>query len=167
MSRSQSASSSTTTDRPDTAHVVAPPPLVFLGALAVGLALQARLPLAPFARRAAARVAGGSLILAGLALSGAVMRQFGRAATPVTPWRVTRRLVVSGPYRFSRNPDYLGQALVVGGLGVALEAPWVLPALVPALLVVRYGVVAREERYLERRFGEEYRRYRRRVRRWL
>ncbi len=75
--------------------------------------------------------------------------------------------MVSGPHRFSRNPDYLGQALVVGGLPLLFNAPWVLLTVLPALLVVRYGVIAREEQYLDHRFGEEYRRYRLRVRRWL
>ena len=160
-------SNSRISDRPDTAHVLAPPPLIFLGAVALGLAVQAVWPLPLFAHGLVARVVGGGLIIAGLTLSGAVMYHFGRVGTPVIPWRETRRLVVSGPYRFSRNPDYLGQALVVGGLGLLLALPWVMPALILSLLIVRYGVIAREERYLERRFGEEYRRYRGRVRRWL
>jgi protein-S-isoprenylcysteine O-methyltransferase Ste14 len=164
---SKSLSNSRSTDRPDIAHVIAPPPIIFLGALALGLALQAVWPLPLFAHGIVARLVGGCLILGGLTLSGAVMYHFGRAGTPVIPWRETRRLVVSGPYRFSRNPDYVGQALIVGGLGLLLALPWVLPALVLALLVVRYGVIAREERYLERRFGDEYRGYRGRVRRWL
>jgi protein-S-isoprenylcysteine O-methyltransferase Ste14 len=109
---------------------------------------------------------GGALVLAGLGLSAAVMRSFGRAGTPVTPLSETRRLVVTGPYRWSRNPDYLGQALVTAGLAFLLSNGWVLVALVPALALVRVGVIAREERYLERRFGEEYRAYCRRVRRW-
>jgi protein-S-isoprenylcysteine O-methyltransferase Ste14 len=158
---------SKTSDRSDTPHVVAPPPVIFLGALALGLVLHALRPFPLVAPNLSARVLGGCLILGGLALSGAVMRHFGRAGTPVVPWQETRRLVVAGPYRFSRNPDYVGQALVVVGAGVLLAAPWVLLALVPALLVVRYGVIAREERYLERRFGEEYRRFCGRVRRWL
>ena len=106
-------------------------------------------------------------MLGGLALSGAVMYHFGKAGTPVTPWKEARRLVVSGPYRFSRNPDYIGQALLAGGLALLLGIPWALPALLPALLIVRYGVIAREERYLGRRFGEEYRQYCARGRRWL
>jgi protein-S-isoprenylcysteine O-methyltransferase Ste14 len=151
----------------DTPHVLAPPPFIFLGALALGLVLQLLRPLQLFPDSPAARIIGCCLIVGGLILSGAVVRHFRRAGTPVTPWREPRRLVLSGPYRFSRNPDYVGQALIVGGLGVLLRAAWVLLALVPALLLVRYGVIAREERYLERRFGEEYRRFCGRVRRWL
>jgi len=107
------------------------------------------------------------MMLGGLALNGAVMYYFARAGTPVITWRETRRLVVSGPYRFSRNPDYVGQALLVGGLALLLAAPWVFLALPPALLIVRYGVISREERYLERRFGEEYRQYCAHVGRWF
>jgi protein-S-isoprenylcysteine O-methyltransferase Ste14 len=160
-------STSQTSDRPDTPQVVAPPPLIFFGALALGFLLQALWPLPLFTQSLVARVVGGGMILGGLALSAAVVYHFGRAGTPVIPWRETRRLVMSGPYRFSRNPDYVGQALFVGGLGLLFAVPWVLVALVPALLIVRHGVIAREERYLERRFGEEYRRFCSQVRRWL
>jgi protein-S-isoprenylcysteine O-methyltransferase Ste14 len=156
-----------TADAPDTARVLAPPPVIFLGALGVGVALGAWRPLRVFHGNVVARMLAGGLILGGLLLSGAVVHHFGRAETPVTPWRAARRLVVSGPYRLSRNPDYVGQALVVAGLGLLLGNGWVLLAMAPALLLVRYGVIAREERYLERKFGEDYRHYRERVRRWL
>ena len=154
-------------NRADSPHVLAPPPVIFLAALASGLMLQSLRPLELFPHSLTARIAGGCLILGGVALSAAVVHHFARAGTPVTPWRATRRLVVSGPYRFSRNPDYVGQALIVGGLGLLLDVLWVALALVPALVLVRYGVIAREEQYLERRFGEEYRQFRKRVRRWL
>jgi protein-S-isoprenylcysteine O-methyltransferase Ste14 len=156
-----------TGDRPDTAHVLAPPPVLFLGALVLGGVLQWLWPLPGFAGRLPLRVVGGALIVLGLALSAAVVRHFARAKTPVTPLKETERLVVSGPYRFSRNPDYLGQTLLAAGLALVLALPWALLALIPTLLLVRYGVIAREERYLERRFGEEYRALCRRVRRWL
>jgi len=159
-------SNAKTSERPDTPHILAPPPVIFLGAVALGVALQTLWPLRLFAHSIAARLVGVCLMLVGLALSGAVVHHFGRAGTPAIPWE-TRRLVVSDPYRFSRNPDYVGQALLVGGLGLLLAVPWVFVALVPALLLVRYAVIAREERYLERRFGEEYRRFRARVRRWF
>ena len=155
------------TDRPDVANVLAPPPFIFFGALSVGFVLQILWPIHLFTQSFAARVAGGLLIVGGLALSITVMRHFGRAETPVAPWQETRRLVVSGPYRFGRNPDYVGQALLVGGLAILFDLPWALVALVPALLLVRYFVIAREERYLARRFGEEYRSYCRRVGRWF
>ena len=73
----------------------------------------------------------------------------------------------TGPYRFTRNPIYLGMMLALVGLAIAFDSAWLLVTLVPFALVIRYGVVAREEAYLERRFGEVYRRYRARVRRWL
>src|SRR5262245_8173209 len=111
--------------------LLAPPPVIFLGALALGLFLQVLLPLSLFGHSLAARIVGGCIMLGGLALSGAVMYYFARAGTPVITWRETRRLVVSGP-RFSRNPDYVGQALLVGGLALLLAAPWVFLALLPA-----------------------------------
>ncbi|HKU60315.1 MAG TPA: isoprenylcysteine carboxylmethyltransferase family protein [Gemmatimonadales bacterium] len=147
--------------------VLAPPPFIFLGALAVGLVLQALRPLPPFPHSLVARLAGWCLVIAGLALSTAVVIHFRRAETPVTPLRETRQLVRSGPYRFSRNPDYLGQTLVTAGLGLVVASGWVLAALLPALLLVRYGVIAREERYLEETFGGEYREFMNRVPRWL
>ena len=153
--------------RSDSAGVIAPPPLIFGGAVALGLVLQRVHALPLFRGNASARIAGGALVLAGLALSAAIMREFGRAGTPVTPWSETRRLVVTGPYRYSRNPDYVGQALVTAGLALLLGSAWMLIALVPALVLVRHGVIGREERYLERKFGEEYRRYRARVGRWV
>ena len=147
--------------------VLAPPPVIFLAALAAGLVLQRIRPLSLVPHSLAARLVGGGLVIVGLTLSIAVVVHFGRAGTPVTPLRETRHLVLGGPYRFSRNPDYVGQALATAGLGLLLANGWVLLLLVPALLLVRYGVVAREERYLEEKFGEEYRRFRGRVRRWV
>jgi protein-S-isoprenylcysteine O-methyltransferase Ste14 len=124
-------------------------------------------PLALFPHSLLARLVGAGLVIVGLALSAAVVLHFRRAETPVRPLQETRRLVRSGPYRLSRNPDYLGQALVTGGLGLLLGSGWVLLMLVPALLLVRYRVITREERYLEEKFGEEYRRFRSHVRRWV
>ncbi len=122
-------------DGPETPKVLAPPPFIFLGALAFGLVLHALLPRALFVHGITARVVGGVLIVGGLALSIAVVLHFRRAETPVSPRRASRQLVVSGPYRFSRNPDYLGQALVVAGVALVVNAPWVLLAVLPALLL--------------------------------
>ena len=79
----------------------------------------------------------------------------------------TTTIVDAGPYRFTRNPIYLGMIVGLIGLAIAFDSLWLLVALMPFALVIRYGVVAREEAYLERKFGDVYRRFRSRVRRWL
>jgi protein-S-isoprenylcysteine O-methyltransferase Ste14 len=95
-----------------------------------------------------------------------VVRRFARASTPVSPLRSTRTLVVDGPYRYSRNPDYLGQALVYTGSSVIANRLWPLLLLPSALAIITRGVIDREERYLLRRFGAAYREYVERVPRW-
>jgi protein-S-isoprenylcysteine O-methyltransferase Ste14 len=90
-----------------------------------------------------------------------------RAGSNVPTNMPTTSIVDTGPYRFTRNPIYLAMMLGLVGLAIAFDSPWPLVTLVPFALVIRYGVVAREEAYLERTFGEVYRRYRARVRRWL
>jgi len=83
---------------------------------------------------------------------------------PVLP---TTAIVTSGPFRFSRNPLYLALTLLYFGLSVAVNSWWGIVVLVPLLIIMHRGVVLREERYLERKFGETYRRYRSKVRRYL
>jgi protein-S-isoprenylcysteine O-methyltransferase Ste14 len=90
-----------------------------------------------------------------------------RAGTNVPTNRPTTAMVESGPYRFTRNPIYMGMFVGQIGLGIAFDNLWLLLTLVLFALVIRYGVVAREEAYLDRKFGDAYRRYRQRVRRWL
>ncbi|MPY88600.1 MAG: isoprenylcysteine carboxylmethyltransferase family protein [Luteitalea sp.] len=152
-----------------TAGVIARPPLLFLAALLLGLASDHLLPL-PFAVPEADLVhwiIAGSVILIGLALAAAGVRNFSRAATPVPTNEPTRVLVTTGMHGWMRNPIYLGMFLVYGGIGVAVQSTWVLVLTLPLAVLIRYGVVAREEAYLERRFGDAYIDYRRRVRRWL
>ena len=153
-------------DRPDTAGVIAPPPLVFLTGLAVGFGLELLLPSADVPTLLSIAV-GVVLVAAGLALLIAFMRAFQRKGTAVEPWRETTAIVTSGPYRFTRNPGYLGMALVYAGIAVASGCLWVLVPLPVVLAVIDRGVIAREERYLERKFGREYLDYKQRVRRWI
>ena len=154
----------------DVAGVIAPPPLIFQGFLVLGLALG---------RLAPARIAGGQIPTAGRAGAGAVvvaaggalavlgLRQFRKAGTEVRPDRPTTALVTGGIYRHTRNPLYMALALVYAGIAIAVDSLWALVLLVPCLGVIRYGVITREEAYLDRKFGEEYRRFRSAVRRWL
>jgi protein-S-isoprenylcysteine O-methyltransferase Ste14 len=149
----------------DTAGVVARPPLLFLGALALGLAADWLLP-APFSVPALPLTAGFIIVL-GLVVAAAGIRNFYRAATPVPTNRPTVALVTSGIHRWTRNPIYLGMFLIYAGVAVAAKSPWSLILALPLAILIRHGVVAREEAYLERRFGDAYRDYRSRVRRWL
>jgi protein-S-isoprenylcysteine O-methyltransferase Ste14 len=107
------------------------------------------------------------LIVLGLSLSISVVLVFSRAGTPVPPYRPTTRFVGTGPYRYTRNPDYIGQTLTYVGIALAVNSWWPLVPLPLVLLAVHFGVVRREERYLEKRFGQEYRDYMARTRRWL
>ena len=152
-----------------TAGVITRPPLLYLGYLILGLALEHLLPL----RLNLPEVtlirwtAGGGLILIGVAIVTAGVRNFSRAATPVPSNQPVRALVTIGIHGWSRNPIYVGMFLSYAGIGIAARSPWVLILAVPLVVMLRYGVVAREEAYLERRFGDAYRDYKARVRRWL
>ena len=152
-----------------TAGVIARPPLLFLAALLLGLVSDRLLPLPlPVPRIDLVHwIIGGSLILIGLALAAAGIRNFSQAGTPVQTNKPTRAQVTTGIHGWTRNPIYLGMFLVYGGIGVAARSPWILILALPLAMTIRYGVVAREEAYLERRFGDAYRDYKTRVRRWL
>ncbi|MBA3897832.1 MAG: isoprenylcysteine carboxylmethyltransferase family protein [Sphingomonadaceae bacterium] len=154
-----------------TAGVIARPPLLFLAALALGFVSDHLLPL-PFAvarieSGLVHRLIPGSLILIGIAVFAASIRSFTRVATPVRGTKPTRVLVTTGIHGWSRNPIYLGMFLVYLGIGVAVHSPWILVLTLPLAILIRYGVVAREEAYLERRFGDIYRDYKARARRWV
>jgi protein-S-isoprenylcysteine O-methyltransferase Ste14 len=153
----------------ETAGVITRPPLLFLAALVIGFVLD-RLLRWPFplpGSDPAYWIIGGSLILIGLVLAAAGIRNFSRAQTPFVSIKPTRALVTTGIHGWTRNPIYLGMFLVYGGIGVAAQSLWILILALPLAITIRWGVVAREEAYLERRFGGAYRDYKARVRRWL
>lgn len=143
------------------------PPLLYLGCLAAGLVLDRVQPLPVGFPEMFSWTAGAGLILAGAAVFAAAVRNFARAATPVPSNRPVRALVTTGIHGWSRNPIYVGLCLVYAGIGMAMRSPWVLILALPLIVVLRYAVVAREEAYLERRFGDAYRDYKAHVRRWF
>jgi len=113
------------------------------------------------------RWTGAGVILVSLAFGVPGRAAFARAGTEVNPFRPSTALVTSGPYRFSRNPMYVGVTGLLVGLALITRIGWLLILLVPVLGVMHRGVVRREERYLGRKFGSEYDAYRSRVRRYL
>ena len=142
------------------------PPFLFVGTLAIGLVIDLVVPLALFedaVRWAAAAVAAAL----GLGLMAGGVTLFRRAGTNVQTHMPSTTVVTTGLYRFSRNPIYLGLAALYLGLAFAANSGWTVILLLPLMVVMRYGVIAREERYLEAKFGDEYRAYKAQVRRWL
>jgi protein-S-isoprenylcysteine O-methyltransferase Ste14 len=147
--------------------IAVPPPLIFLGGFLVGLGLEYLIPVA--APPLLARVVVGLLGLVGfLYFDGLAARGFGRAGTSVLPFGDRTTTIVSeGPYRFSRNPMYVGMASLYIGIAVATGVMWALATLLVVLAVIRFHVIAREEAYLTAKFGDAYRDYQSRVRRWI
>ncbi|MFC3326473.1 methyltransferase family protein [Mesorhizobium cantuariense] len=153
---------------PDVAGVIALPPLIFLGFLAAAAVLETVIPLPALAAQAPARYLSGAVLAAcGFGIIFMAAGRFRAAGTNIPPTLPTTALVVDGIYRRTRNPFYLGATLVYLGLGVAAGSFWAIGLVVPLLWVINTGVIAREERYLERKFGDTYRAYKARVRRWI
>ena len=150
----------------DTAGVIAPPPLIYLLALVIGLILRALAP-TPFLPHGVGYVLGAVLIVIAVWLlfwGVRVMRGAGTSEKTSVP---TTALVTTGPFQFSRNPLYVSLTLCYLGIATAAQSLWAIALLVVVLAVIRRGVIDREERYLERRFGSDYLRYKERVRRWI
>lgn len=150
----------------DIPGVIAPPPLIYLGGLAIGFALEILLPggsLPGIVRWGP----GALLLVAGIGLLGWFGSSFRRADTPTPPYEPTTALVTGGPYRLTRNPAYLGFGLIYAAIALLADAPWVLLPLPLVLAMMQRGVIEREERYLEARFGQDYRDLRARTRRWI
>ena len=145
--------------------MVAPPPVIYLLFLGLGFGLEALMPDNDLP--AWLQWLGAELIVAGLALGISFERALARARTPANPYKPSTSLATTGPYRFTRNPAYLSMTIVYVGIALAADAPWTLVMLVPATLVIQLGVIAREERYLERLFGDQYLTYKQRTRRWI
>jgi protein-S-isoprenylcysteine O-methyltransferase Ste14 len=152
----------------DTAGVPVLPPLVYAAGLVGGYLLWWFLPVPVIPGGGAAlRIVGALVCLAGLALIAVALFQFWRVGTPPEPHKPTRALATDGVYRLTRNPMYLGMALGHAGLALAGNALWPLLTLVPVVWIIRRQVIDREEAYLAAKFGDDYRRFLSRTRRWL
>jgi protein-S-isoprenylcysteine O-methyltransferase Ste14 len=154
-------------DIADTAQVIIRPPVAWGLAIIAGLALDWLVPLSFLPADLPAGLLGAMVFVLALALFAWAIVTITRAGSNVPTNLPTTAIVESGPYRYTRNPIYLAMFLGLIGLAIAFDNVWLLMMLVPFALVIRYGVVAREEAYLERKFGDVYRGYRSRVRRWL
>jgi protein-S-isoprenylcysteine O-methyltransferase Ste14 len=153
-------------DEQDKAGAVAPPPLIYLGTLVLGLLLNRRFPTA-LLPRSIARGLGWPLLSAGVLLLGWFEWTIRHAGTTDSPYEPVSHLVTGGPFHYTRNPAYLSLTMIYAAIATLANALWAIVLLPVALLVIQRGVIEREERYLEGKFGEEYLNYKARVRRWI
>jgi protein-S-isoprenylcysteine O-methyltransferase Ste14 len=154
-------------DEPDdNPGVVIFPPLLFVICFVAGMLAYLMRP-SRFALPLGFRGLGCALTVAAVVLSIWAQRTMRTAGTNIRPDQPATVIVSNGPFAFTRNPLYLSVLAMFGGIGVALASKTFLAILVPLFLVLRYGVVGREERYLEGKFGDTYRTYKARVRRWV
>jgi protein-S-isoprenylcysteine O-methyltransferase Ste14 len=151
----------------DGADVRIPPPALYLVAVVLGVVLHWPWALG-FARGSSLRIAlGVAVICGGVAILGSAFSVFHRIGQHPDPRKPTPTIARDGPYRFTRNPMYLGGSLIQLGLGVALGNAWIVLLLVPTVALIHYRAILPEERYLEGKFGDEYTSFKASVRRWL
>ena len=157
------------TDEIDHANVAVRPPALFGLPFLAALVLEIVLPLGPGLAAGPRRavLVGVGLIVLGAVPFGFAVRRFLSAGTNVPTWEPSLALVEDGPYRYTRNPIYIGLVTIYFGLSVALTSVWALIFLPPLIAVLHNGVVLREEAYLTGKFGDAYRAFQRRVPRWL
>jgi protein-S-isoprenylcysteine O-methyltransferase Ste14 len=150
----------------DSPGVRFPPPLIFAAGLLLGWCIDIWLPLR-WLPTAISRMAGWGGVGLGLALAGWAFATFRRTGTTFRPDRPATKLAIQGPYRFTRNPMYLSVTLLYLGLAILWQSVWALLLLPFVLILIARRVIGPEERYLERRFGADYLRYKAQVRRWV
>jgi protein-S-isoprenylcysteine O-methyltransferase Ste14 len=154
------------TDNQDNPGIKVPPPLIYVLPLVSGLLLDRRAHV-PFLPRGVARGLGWLLIGGGVVISRWFQLTMRGADAPIRTDRPVPRLTTDGPFRYTRNPGYLSLAMFYAGIAVLRNALWAILLLPLVVNVIQREVIWREERYLERTFGEEYLDYKARVRRWV
>lgn len=152
-------------DRPSCGGVL-PPPLIYLVCLLAGLGLDYLWP-APVLSQAVQYGVGASLIVAGVLLFGLTLRVFSRANTSINHHRPTTTVITTGPFGLTRNPVYGAMTMLFIGIGTLIDGLWILAMVIPAVVIVHFFVILKEEAFLEREFGDTYRHYKKTVRRWI
>ena len=150
----------------DTAGVKVPPPFIFLISILIGLGLNRARPMSVVPENLAMPL-GVAFVIASIALAFLGFRELGRHKTTIRPDEPSSAIVKTGPYRFTRNPLYVALSALQLGIGLWMNNLWVALMLIPVGIIMTTQVIAREEAYLERAFGEDYLRYKASVRRWI
>ncbi|HJO12388.1 MAG: isoprenylcysteine carboxylmethyltransferase family protein [Gammaproteobacteria bacterium] len=148
------------------AGVKFPPPFILLAAIVAGLILDYLYPLSLGVPQAL-QILGAPVLAAGVALPILLALSFRRVKTNIEPWKPTHVIITTGVYAYSRNPIYLGFCLVSLGLGIWTNNLWLVLSTPVVGILVYFIAIKQEEAYLERKFGDQYRQYKARVRRWI
>lgn len=144
-----------------------PPPFLFVVGIAAGWAMNQKFPLQLNAKVPAQAVVSWCIIVSGISLMIWGLFTFRRARTAIYPNQPARELVANGPYRFSRNPMYVGLTIMTVGIGLLADNAWMLIMLPATLFILWKLVIQKEERYLLSKFGSVYEKYQQQVRRWI
>lgn len=148
------------------AAVKFPPPAIFVLLIFAGAGLHYLVPL-PMGVPESFQPVGIAITIFGVAVAILVNGTFKRVGTAIEPWKPTTSLITTGFYRWSRNPIYVGFCLFNIGIGISANNVWILLSFIPGALLVYYIAIAKEEEYLEQKFGQEYLDYKAKVRRWI
>lgn len=150
----------------DSANIIAPPPIIYLGGIILGILLHYLKPLEIFNNDLLV-YSGWILIIISLTFFTISLKSFRNAKTNVNPHKPTTSIITKGLYKFSRNPIYLSMTIFYFGITALFNDFWFLIILIPILLIIQYGVIKHEEDYLTKKFGETYVKYKKSVPRWL
>jgi protein-S-isoprenylcysteine O-methyltransferase Ste14 len=153
-------------DKKDTPKVIAPPPLIYFTGLVFGGIMTWFYP-SQMLNGELTVVLGNLLFLVGIVVIAIVFLQMRKAKTNIEPWKPTTKILDSGFYGYSRNPIYVAMILIYLAVSCFFNSGWFLAFLPLSLLTIHFGVILREEKYLESKFHEEYLDYKKRVRRWI
>jgi protein-S-isoprenylcysteine O-methyltransferase Ste14 len=150
----------------DNPGVIAPPPLIFLSGLLIGGLISWFYPIV-FLPKFFGYVLGGIFCVFGLGIIFVVRSKMAKVETNIEPWKPTTAILSDGVYKISRNPVYVGLIFIYLGIVFLFNSLWILPPLILVVFVMHHGVILREEKYLEQKFGAEYLNYKEKVRRWI
>ncbi len=153
----------------DSAEIVAKPPVIYGIPLLIGILLNSffSLKIFPEGTSTSLLILSWILVVFGFFIAGWVLSIFLKKGEDISPDRPTKIIITNGPFRFSRNPVYLSLNIVYFGISLILNNLWLIIFWPFAFLILRYGVVSKEEQYLERKFGKKYLVYKKRTRRWF
>ena len=148
------------------AAVKFPPPAIFVILIFIGAGLNYIWPIGMGVPESF-EMAGIAIMSFGVAVAILINGSFKRLGTAIEPWKPTTKIITTGFFRWSRNPIYTGFCLFNIGIGISSNSFWIFISFIPAAILVYYIVIAKEEAYLEKKFGEDYIAYKNKVRRWI